>query len=35
MAPTTSIPSSIERQGLFFRFIAYTKLKMEKNKITL
>jgi len=29
MALTTSIPSSIKKQGFFFTVIAYTKLKKE------
>jgi hypothetical protein len=31
MALTISIPLGIEKQGLFFRFIVYTKSKREKK----
>jgi hypothetical protein len=31
MALTTSTPLGTEKQGLFFTFIAYTKLKREKK----
>jgi hypothetical protein len=30
MASTIDIPSGIGKQGLFFRFITYTKSKKEK-----
>jgi len=32
MALANGIPLGIEKQGLFSTFIAYTKLKREKNK---
>jgi hypothetical protein len=31
-ALTTSIPSGTKKQGLFFRFIAYSKSKRAKKK---
>jgi len=32
MALNVSIPLGMEKQGLFFRFIAYTKSKRELKK---